>query len=79
MSEHDFVDVGGRDAGIGERAGRDAHDQALDGFALELSERRMGPSDDAVLMKPLLTVADSRSSWSNFGRFPPDWQALPEA
>ena len=47
MSEHDLVDVGRRDAGIGERAGRDPHDQALDGLALELAERRMGPSDDA--------------------------------
>ena len=48
MPEHDFVDIGGRDAGVRERAGGDAHDQALDGFTLKLSERRMGPSDDAA-------------------------------
>ena len=47
MPEHDLVDIGGRDAGIGERIGRHPHDQALDGFAFELAERRMRPSDDA--------------------------------
>ena len=47
MTEHDLVDIGRRHAGVGERAGRDPHDQALDGLAVELPERRMGPSDDA--------------------------------
>ena len=47
MAEHDLVDVGGRDAGIGQRLVGDPDDEAFDGLGVELAERRMRPSDDA--------------------------------
>ncbi len=47
MPEHDFIDVAGGNAGIGQRLGRDLHHEALDGFGVEFSERRVRPSDDA--------------------------------
>ena len=47
VAEQDLVDVAGRDAGIGERFGRHLDDQAFDGFAVKLAERRMRPADDA--------------------------------
>src|SRR2546430_17618372 len=47
MPEHDFVDVFGGDAGVGQRIGRDLDYEALDGFRVELAERRVRPSDDA--------------------------------
>ncbi len=47
MTEHDFVDVFCRNPGIGERLGGDAHDEALDRFAVKLAEGRMRPTHDA--------------------------------
>jgi hypothetical protein len=46
MPEHDFIDVSGGDTGVGQRVGLDTHHEALDGFGIELAERRVGPSDD---------------------------------
>src|SRR6266571_8352241 len=47
MSEHDFIDIGSGNAGIGECVGSDPDHQALDGLGIELAERRVRPSDDA--------------------------------
>ena len=47
MPEHDLVDIASRNAGIGQRLVRNPDHQALDGFGIEFSERRMRPSDDA--------------------------------
>ena len=47
MPEHDLVDVGGRDAGIGQRFVRHPDHEALDRLGVEFPERRMRPSDDA--------------------------------
>src|ERR1700676_1493230 len=47
MPQHDLVDIGGRNAGIGDGVGGDPDDEALDGFGVELTERRVRPSDDA--------------------------------
>ena len=47
MPEHDLVDIGGRNAGIGKRLVRDLDHEAFDGLGIELAERRMRPSDDA--------------------------------
>src|SRR5439155_3264178 len=47
MPEHDLVDIGSRNAGVGERLVGNLDNEALDGFGIELSEWRMRPSDDA--------------------------------
>jgi hypothetical protein len=47
MSEHDLVDIGRRNAGIGKRLAGDADDQAFHTFRVELSEGGVGPSNDA--------------------------------
>jgi hypothetical protein len=47
MPEHDFVDIGSRNAGIGERFVGDTDHKAFDGLGVELAERRVRPSDDA--------------------------------
>src|SRR5262249_50820102 len=47
MADEDLVDIRGRDAGIGQRRCRRAHDQRFDVLALEPAERRMAPADDA--------------------------------
>ena len=65
MAQHDFVDVLGLDPGVGERLLGDAHDQALDGFAFELAERGVGPSNDAGGHDGLLGFAEIWSlSWA---------------
>src|SRR5204862_2131727 len=58
MPEYDLVDVFRLYAGIGERLPGDANDQTLDGFAFELAEWRMGPSDDAGSNGGLLGFAE---------------------
>src|SRR3979411_2428155 len=47
MSEHDLIEIAGRDASIGQRIGRDLDHKALDGLGVELAEWRMRPSHDA--------------------------------
>ena len=47
MAEHDFVDVGGGDPGIGERLRRHPHDQTLERLALEAAKGGVGPANDA--------------------------------
>src|SRR5471032_1806330 len=47
MAEHDFIDIGSRDAGVGQRFVGDADHEALDGLGIEFPERRVRPSDDA--------------------------------
>ena len=47
MPEHDLIDVAGGDAGISQRLVGDLDDEALDGLGIELSERRVRPSNDA--------------------------------
>src|SRR5450759_2512923 len=46
MPEHDFIDIGSRNAGVGERVDGDADHEALDGLGIELAERRVRPSND---------------------------------
>ena len=58
MAEHDLVDLLRLDPGVGERLLGDAHDQAFDGFAFELAERRMGPANDACGHDGLLGSAE---------------------
>ena len=48
VAEHDLVDVLGLDAGVGQRAVGDPHDQALHRLAVEPAEGRMGPAHDAA-------------------------------
>ena len=55
VAEHDFVDVARRNAGVGQRVGGHAHDQALDGLAGKLAEGGVGPADDAGGHCSLLT------------------------
>ena len=43
MAEHDLVHVGGRDAGVGQRVGRDPHDQALDASRRRACRTAYGP------------------------------------
>src|SRR5439155_11364186 len=42
-----LIDVGSRNAGVSQRVVRDADYETLDGFGIELAERRVRPSDDA--------------------------------
>jgi len=46
MAEHDFIDVLGRDIGIGERRIGHPHNQAFDGLAFEPAELAMRPAHD---------------------------------
>lgn len=46
VPQHDFVDIGRGDAGIGKRLGRGADHQALHRLRIELAKRRVGPSND---------------------------------
>ena len=61
MTEHDFVDLRGAMPASASASVATPDDQALDGFGLELAERRMGPTHDAAVM---------RSPLPKFGRFP---------
>ncbi len=63
VAEHDLVDVGGPDAGMGDRLARDPRHQALDGLALEPAEFRMGPSDDASGHVPCLLFSRQDYPW----------------
>src|SRR5580700_2209728 len=47
VPEHDLVNIGGRDAGVIERTGGGANDQAFHRLAFEPAEWRVGPADDA--------------------------------
>jgi hypothetical protein len=47
MPEHDLVDIGGGNPGIGERLLGNAHNQALDRLALEPAEGCVSPTHDA--------------------------------
>src|SRR3569833_7572 len=47
MPEHDLVDVLGRNAGVGQRIGRNLHHQAFAGLRVELAEWRVRPSHAA--------------------------------
>src|SRR5437868_8976526 len=47
MSEHDFVDIAGRNTGVSQCIGRNLDHEAFDGFGVKFSEWRMRPSDDA--------------------------------
>jgi hypothetical protein len=47
MTQHDLVDVGSSNPGIGQRFARDAHDQALNRLSFEAAEWGMRPADDA--------------------------------
>ena len=47
VAQHDFVDVPGVDAGVGERLRRYLHDQAFHSFIGQFAERRMRPSHNA--------------------------------
>ncbi len=67
VAEHDFVHIARLDAGVRQRFARHLDDQAFDGLAAELAERRMCPTHDAgghagSLFSPGRPVA-------NFGRF----------
>jgi hypothetical protein len=46
MPEHDLIDIGRRNAGICKRVGGDPDGQTLHGFGIELTKRRVRPSDD---------------------------------
>ena len=65
MPEHDLVDIGGGNPGVGERLLGDAHDQALDRLALEPAEGRMSPANDASRHGVLLSFG---SVWRFPGR-----------
>ena len=71
MAQHDFVDVLRLDPGVGERLLGDPHDQALDRFAFELAERRVGPANDAGGHDGLLGRASPK-----FRRFPGRWRPM---
>ena len=47
VADVDHVDVLGLDAGVGDGLGRGLHHQRFAGFAVELAELAVGPSDDA--------------------------------
>ena len=47
MAQDDFIDIFGRNRGIGERIARNAHDKALNGLAAEFAEWAMRPAYDA--------------------------------
>ena len=47
MAEHDLIDIGGGNAGIGERIPGDPYDQAFDRLALEPAEGCVSPTHDA--------------------------------
>ncbi len=70
VAEHDLIDVARRDPGVGERRGRDAHDQALDRLAVEFAEWRVCPSDDTRGHGSLPWYAPLQPPLPNFGRFP---------
>ena len=46
VPEHDLVDIGRRNAGVRDRLGRDTDHEALDRLGVELSKRRVRPTDD---------------------------------
>src|ERR1700761_4282037 len=47
MPEYDFVDIAGRNAGIGQRLIGDLDDKTFNGLGVEFTERRVRPSNDA--------------------------------
>ena len=57
MPEHDLVDIARGDASIGERLGRDPHDQTLERLALEATEEGVCPANDASGHDDLLSIS----------------------
>src|SRR3954471_19200197 len=57
MPKHDLVDIRGGNPGIGERLGRDPHDQALDGLALEAPEGGVSAANNASGHGDLLSMS----------------------
>src|SRR5258706_14057138 len=84
MPEHDLVDIAGGDPSIGERLGRDPHDQTLDRLSLEATKGGVSPANNASGHDGLLSIStylsfldiaanaqavSVRSNLPNFGRF----------
>src|SRR3954466_53394 len=79
MTQHDLVDVLGRDAGIGQGIAGNPHNQAFHGFADQLAKGGMGPTDDAgshlallcrtlvVFLRNFLGIATVTITWVERG------------
>src|SRR6516162_3049085 len=72
VAQHDFIDIFGRNRGIGERIAGNAHDKALNGLAAEFAEWAMRPAYDARGHGASLF-----SFSSNFSRLAEFWSLFP--